>query len=182
MEKIIVELNSKSIQETIKSLENIKKELRSLDVSISEELAKETLKQIENNYSQLPFESTNEEPSFRIDKSENKFKVIASSSGIIYEEFGTGDVGESKSHPKKSSYELRGYNTGHTIRDADGFSKAMAGITTGKYWTFNNERTGELEFTQGIPAGKFMFSSSEWLKSNYKDIVKKKVADALSQH
>lgn len=181
MAEIKVDLSLSSIQRAIKQLNNIDSKIQKIANLSGKELATKTLEEVKKQYSNLPFESTNENPTFRIEKTNEGYEILASGTGVIYEEFGTGDVGASNPHPNKNAYGLKGYNTGSHIRPADKFSSYKADIKSGNYWVFKNRRTGDIQLTQGIPAGMFMYNSSEWLRDNYKDIVKQKVDDVLSK-
>ena len=112
----------------------------------------------------------------------NGYKIVASGKDVVYEEFGTGDEGANDGHPWKgqTNFKLNSYNSGETIREANE-SSALHGITSGKYWTYKKEGSNEVQYTQGVPAGKELFNTSNYLHEEIKKISKKKVSDVLSK-
>lgn len=181
MARIKTKLSTGSINETIHKLETLKQELKKLDDAIPRELAEQTASKIEAFYATKGF-SSKTSPTIGIAKYNNGYKAFARSKDVIYEEFGTGDVGANNGHPWKGDYGLNPYNSGPTIRSTDKLSpetKSEHNISEGLYWTYKSD--GEKVFTQGIPAGKFMYNADLWLKDNYKKIVKQKVDDVLSK-
>lgn len=180
MEKDIkLKLSVNDISNLIKDMKKLSQEFKNLNDIVSKELAEATQYQLEQNYSTMPFLSNTSMPHFGVTKTHNGYSVYARGDNIVYEEFGTGDVGESHPYPiPQSDFGLKGYNTGETIRDADGYS-AKQGITSGKYWTYWDGK--DWVYTQGIPSGKFVFNTSEWLHENYKDLIQKKVDDVISK-
>lgn len=179
MAKITINLSQKSINDAIKQINDMKKETLRVNDLVAKDLADKTLDKMKEFYSMFPYKSNTDSPSFYVEKTENGYKAVIASASVAYEEFGTGDIGASDGHPWKGNYSLNPYNSGSTIRPADDKS-AKYGITSGLYWTYWN---GSYHvYTQGIPSGKFMYNSDIWLRDNYKEIIKQKVADALSKH
>lgn len=78
--------------------------------------------------------------------SSNRYRVIASGSRILYDEFGTGEIGKKNPHPEKSRYSLNDYNSGEYVsRNIDKYGR--------HYWFYNNF------ITYGQPAGMFVYNS-----------------------
>ena len=177
--KIKVKLSIDDLNNVIKDLKSLSKQFNTLNDTISKELAEATKYQLEQNYSMLPYVGSEGTPSFGVKVEGHSYKVYASGKSVIYEEFGTGDKGQSSPYPiPQSDFGLKGYNTGETIRRADRMS-AEHGIKDGMYWTYWDGT--KWVYTQGIPSGKFMYNTSEWLRSNYKDLIQKKVDDVISK-
>lgn len=185
MAKIKVNLSTSSIQDAIKKLQQVKKDLSNINDVVCEEMAKQTSEVVKKGYDNLPYSSTsgNDPVQITYTKSNKGWKVVASGEGVVYEEFGTGDVGERHPHPiPPTSLGLNDYNTGATIRETSKLSPDFMknlGLSNGKYWTYYDAE-GKV-YTQGIPAGKFMYKGSVWLRKNYQKIAKKKVNDVLSK-
>ena len=151
--------------------------------SAIEDLAKQTKEKAEEFYNNVPFES-HDRPRFYYEKTEKGYRVVAKGDSLLYEEFGTGDKGKASPHVLKGQFDLNPYNSGETIRPAKMLSKqkqSETGIKKGLYWTYKDPMTDEIVYTQGIPAGMFMYHADEWLKENYKKIIKEKVDDVLSK-
>lgn len=184
MEKRIkISLNSKSIDSAIQKLSKVKKVLDKEKDDILEDLAKQTVDKAKEFYSNLEYKS-NDTPEFNYQKTEKGYQVYAKGGSLLYDEFGTGDRGNERRHPKKGQFDLKPYNSGVTIRPASMLSpekQAKTGIKSGMYWTYKDPISGEIIYTQGIPAGMFMYRTDKWLRKNYKQIVKKKVDDAISK-
>lgn len=181
--RIKISLNPSDIDSTIRKLSKLKDNLSKEIPNVLEDLAKQTKEKAEEYYNNLPFKS-NDKPTFRYEKTKNGYKVIAEGGSLLYDEFGTGDKGQASPHPEKNKFDLNDYNSGATIRPAKLLSKTKqkeTGIVGGLYWTYKDPVSGEIVYTQGIPAGMFMYHTDVWLRDNYKKIVKKKVDDVISK-
>ena len=120
------------------------------------------------------FELFGNEPStFYIEGDDYSKNVIMEGPQAIYDEFGTGTLGEQNPHPIKSRFNLNDYNTGRTIRPARGVDvdealKQGAHIPEGGlFWTYRNT-LGDKIYTQGTPAQKEVYDSMNktWDKSS----------------
>lgn len=181
--EVNVNLSTNDIRKLIQQLENMKSAISELEKTLPEELANKTVEQMETYYNSGVTESTNEPTKFRVDKEDNGASAVAYGSGVAYEEFGTGDMGERKPHPDKGKYPLRDYNTGEFIRSTDELPQSIMqnyGLQDGNYWIYAGA-DGKY-YRQGIEPGLFMFNADAWLRKNYKDIIAKKVDDALRKH
>lgn len=131
--------------------------------------------EISNNISSSDYE--NSEPSEVF--SEEK-KVGMRGSQAIYDEFGTGTIGENNPHPIKNDVKgviLNPYNSGKTIRRNNG---NIEEIPVGElYWTY--KYNGKVIFTQGRPAGQQVYKASKVVRSKIKEICKKRVGEAISK-
>lgn len=186
---IKISLTNKSIDSAIQKLNKIKKVLDKEKDSILEDLAKQTVDKAKDFYDSVEFKS-NDKPTFDYKKTDKGYQVYAKGGSLLYDEFGTGDKGEASPHKLKNQFHLDPYNyhllsTGQgTIRPASMLTpekQASTGIRSGLYWTYKDPLTGEIVYTQGIPAGMFMYNTDVWLRENYKKIIKKKVDDAISK-
>lgn len=86
----------------------------------------------------------------------------------VYDEFGTGEQGADKPHPTKSKFGLNPYNSGPFI-----FYNQFAGR---RQWYYR-PMAGMMYFTdsgatEGIPAGKQMYTTAQILKKNKNAIAK----------
>lgn len=124
---------------------------------ISAKVASELTKEVENNYSEfvasLPHDHQDRSDTriynYRTDKG---YRIIASGSQMIYDEFGTGDKGLMHPHIDKSRYGLNDYNSGSHIKiDKNG----------SYYWVYYSEKDGKFTSSHGVPAGMFMYKSFE---------------------
>lgn len=180
MVKINIELSPGSVKEAIEKLNNLKKALVAIETELPKELAEQTKNKVQQFYTSSV--QAEEMPSIGVKENGKSCTVYITGKNVTYEEFGTGDVGSKSPHPRKGEYGLKPYNSGRTIRSTDKLSpdyQSEKGLSNGLYWTY--KKNGQKIYTQGIPAGKFMYNASTWLKSNYKKIAKEKVDDALSK-
>ena len=180
MAKINIELSPGSVKEAIEKLNNLRKALVAIETELPKELAEQTKNKVQQFYTSSV--QAEEMPSIGVKENGKSCTVYITGKNVTYEEFGTGDVGSKSPHPRKGEYGLKPYNSGRTIRSTDKLSpdyQSEKGLSNGLYWTY--KKNGQKIYTQGIPAGKFMYNASTWLKSNYKKIAKKKVDDALSK-
>lgn len=81
-----------------------------------------------------------------------RYRVHATGSHVVYDEFGTGQLGLESPHPEKSRYALSDYNSGPNIKyDSTGRG----------YWIFKR-------VTYGVPAGAFVYQAvSDMGDQNY---------------
>lgn len=177
--KLDINLGVKDIDDAIKKLKTLQSTIKDMEKTLPEYLANETSEKMKMSYSTFGMEPGDDLVTFAVEKTDDGFAAVAKGESVAYQEFGTGDRGERHPHPNKSKYPLRDYNTGETIRDADEMS-ANYGITSGLYWTYG--AGGETIYTQGVPAGMFVYNADMWLRDNYKELISKKVDDALRQH
>ena len=180
MNKVIhIAFNQKDIENTIKKLENLNKELKNFDDKLIKEIAYDGLTKLDTLYAITPYQPNVSAINTSVNKTTLGYSIVATGKDVIYEEFGTGDIGESNPHPEKAEYPLNDYNSGKTIRDANEYS-AEHGITSGKYWTYKKD--GTIYYTQGIPAGKQFFDTRNYIqKEGIKKAKDKLVGDMLSK-
>jgi hypothetical protein len=181
--RIKISLNDKSIDSAIQKLTKVKKALDKEKDNIIRDLAEQTVDKAKEFYSGVLFKSNNE-TEFNYKKTEKGYQVFAKGKSLLYDEFGTGDEGKASPHKLKGQFDLNDYNSGQTIRPASMLTpekQAKIGIKSGLYWTYKDPVTGDIVYTQGIPAGMFMYNTDKWLRDNYKEIIKKKVDDVISK-
>jgi len=180
MNKVVtVSLDSQEINQLIERLNNFKSNISESADKIARETAYNALTYLDMQYAETPYNENVEDINTYVEKTADGYKVVASGKDVIYAEFGTGDLGEQNPHPEKDMYSLNPYNSGETIRDANEHSAAH-GITSGKYWTY--KKNDVIYYTQGIPAGKQMFNTRNYvLKEGLNKSIKKVVGDALSK-
>lgn len=171
-------LDIKQIGDLIKSLNALSKTLEKMPNELVNELGVLGLEKLNEKYSQRKQDENITDINTSIKPSENRCDILSQGKDVIYEEFGTGDEGKGNPHPDKSKYNLNDYNSGKYIRNANE-SSAQHGITDGKYWTYKKD--GDIKYTQGVPSGKEMFETSNYLKETIPDVLKKKASDVLSK-
>lgn len=181
MKTIKVPLSSTEINNLIKKVEQLKKDLSKVDEEIVSKMSDFALKEIETNISSTPYTDGNEDTTVFEEDIENGKKVGMKGSQVLYNEFGTGTEGERSPHPLKGNYSLKGYNTGRRIRKASVHVNEITGIPIGvKYWVYK-DKNGNKVFTTGIPAGLQVYNAAQSLRRKKEEIVKKEVSDALSK-
>ncbi len=183
MQKTVkVKLSTKDINETIEKLKSIQSILDNAEEKVIDELCDLGLKELEDNYTNTFFKDGNDDYYF-FKKGTRKNRVIGvMGSQVLYDEFGTGTEGASSPHPIKGNFDLNDYNSGSTIRQnkTESSNASSNGIPVGGlYWTYKVD--GQKVYTQGIPAGKQVYTTIQKLKKEKKKIMKKVVGDALSK-
>lgn len=174
-----IDFNQKSISDLISKLEVIHSDMKNYPDKLAKEIAYDGLTHLDMLYASTPYQPNVGDIETRVRRTVNGYSIVASGQDVIYEEFGTGDMGEQNSHPEKSEYNLNDYNSGRTIRNANEYS-AQHGITSGKYWTY--VRDGNLYYTQGIPAGKQVFNTRNYIiDEGIKKANDKLVGDIISK-
>lgn len=176
---VTINLSTSSINSLISRLENLKKDVSKVGNDIAEELVERGRDYLKAEYSQGFDDNIRDIGNVSIVKTANGYNLVSQGKDLIYEEFGTGDEGYNSPHPEKEAFNLNNYNSGETIRSADDYS-ALHGITSGKYWTYTKD--GEnWEYTQGIPAGKQMYNTSNYMRNELHKVAKEKASDVLSK-
>lgn len=180
MNKVVnIAFNQKDILNAIKKLETLDKDIKNLGDELVKEIAYDGLTKLDMFYANTPYQENVDNIDTKVEKTQLGYNIVGTGKDIIYEEFGTGDIGQSNSHPEKSDYPLDEYNSGATIREANENS-AKHGITSGKYWTY--EKNGTIYYTQGIPAGKQFYNTRNYIQDEgIKKAKDKLVGDMLSK-
>lgn len=182
MKKINLDLSTQQINQMIKRLEKLKKELDKSSEEIVKELSEMGLQEIQSNYAATPYKDGNDDVNFFITGTEKKKKVGATGSQVLYNEFGTGTEGANNPHPEKGNFGLNAYNSGKTIRannNANSPASRLGIPTGGLYWTYMDGSVKK--YTQGIPAGKQVYLAAKKIQKEKNKVVKKVVGEALSK-
>lgn len=182
MKKINLDLSTQQINQMIKRLEKLKKELDKSSEEIVKELSETGLQEIQSNYAATPYKDGNDDVNFFITGTEKKKKVGASGSQVLYNEFGTGTEGANNPHPEKENFGLNAYNSGSTIRannKANSPASKLGIPAGGLYWTYMDGSVKK--YTQGIPAGKQVYLAAKKIQKEKNKVVKKVVGEALSK-
>ena len=171
-----VKINLKDIDKLINALEVLKKDIDNLSKDIPKLIVDEGKDYLDRQYAKSP---NRNDPNIDfsniytgVEKIENGYKLYAKGPDMLYEEFGTGDEGQKHQHPDKSKYSLNAYNSGQHIRDVSSLNEnsytkedlEKIGITSGRFWYYEKDGIGH--YTQGVPAGKEMWNTRNYLKSN----------------
>lgn len=129
-------------------------------------------------------------PSSGIEKSKVVYKTTESGkSGYIaltgenavYDEFGTGEEGASNAHPYKGEFGLNAYNSGpYVSTHINPFTGKYYWIIPDTYFVPNEyvENTG---YTEGIPSGKQMYSTDNYIKFIKNSVIEKEFNGAVKK-
>lgn len=181
--RISVKSNIKDVINHYKNMFNTNS-IEKLQKNIIDDFKKEGLQEINNSVGSTNYEDT--EPLNIVDR-DNAIGIEGTQA--IYDEYGTGTVGEHNPHPEKdqASIPLNDYNSGKTIRPNSGINEAGIGLTeaskqgiplNGLYWTY---KIGSKKiYTQGRPAGMHVYKAKVRIKKKMKEIIKKRVGELLS--
>lgn len=163
MKKIKTTLSSRSISETIRQLETIKKNLKDCEEEITKELVDSTVGWINENYANTTDRPFDENYTVIPDVKGNKGKAISQGGSVIYMEFGTGEIGKKgESHPKRDAFGLKDFNSGPIV-------SRHINSKGEHYWFYNGE------YTQGISAGLQVYRAAEKLNKEKLTLAKKVV-------
>ena len=199
-----INLNTRDIDNLIKSLTDLQSNISKLSKNISEKVAKEGLSTLNNYYASREITPNSTDISTSVEETRTGYKIIARGKDVIYTEFGTGDEGEQNPHPDKNKYNLNDYNSGKYIRDVSVLmdsidrglsseneevrskaerkaSKVSSSKLLNKYWTYKSA-DGEIQYTSGQPAGLQMFNTANDLRTKIiPKIIKEETGDVLSK-
>lgn len=183
---IKVAFNQKNISDLISMLERLNTNIKNYPDKLTKEVAYDGLTHLDTLYANTPYQKNIDDIHTSVRKKAFGYSIVSSGKDVIYEEFGTGDMGEQNKHPEKSEYSLNDYNSGKTIREVSKQSEKTReklkehNIHSGKYWTY--VRDGKLEYTQGISAGKQIFDTRNYIiDEGIKKAHDKLVGDMLSK-
>lgn len=114
MKVLKVDFSVEGFKELNKKLKQFKKDVKTSNKEIVNDLLETAEKEIQNGYSTSPYEGYNED--FTIGKDDKK--AFVKGDQVVYREFGTGTQGAEDGHPWKADFRLNPYNSGKTIRTA----------------------------------------------------------------
>lgn len=175
---VTIELSTDEINALKQKVSNWSSMMKTAAKKYVSDMAEYSLQIMQKNYNQNPFKGNTEMDFF---SSGTDFDKTVGMSGpqAIYEEFGTGTEGESMPHPIKSEFSLNAYNSGRTIRRASENVNERAGIGVGElYWTFKDD-SGEIVYTQGVPAGREVYDAFQSAKRKSPSIAKERLEEVL---
>lgn len=140
--------DTKGLKETLQWLyDNIDKEANEILNEIIESGQKYAKKQYSRG---VKDDNLSDKIVLKTDSTNNSKSLIASGTGIIYREFGTGDEGALNPHEAKSKFDLDDYNSGGTITDISDIHDekilqvlADNGVTSGKFWYYPKNSTNK---------------------------------------
>lgn len=177
-----VNINVSDLDNIINALQTYIKDLNEISKTLPKSIAEEGLKKLDKEYENLYDDENLTDIHTTTRKTENGYDLVAYGNDVVYAEFGTGDKGQDDKHPLKSDYDLNDYNSGPCIRDVSDLDEwsytkedlNQIGITSGKYWMY--EKDGSIHYTQGVPAGKQMYNTFNYLADKgIEEVVKKEV-------
>ena len=177
--KFTIKFEKTDLKDLKKKYEYILNNQNKLQQSIIDELKRIGYEEIENSLGNSNYESSDPTVAFN-----EKDAIGIRGSQSLYDEYGTGTVGEENPHPNKdeTTLELKGYNTGSTIRrnkSQDSTASTKGIPVNGLYWTY--KIGGQKIYTQGRPAGMHVYKAKNRIKQEIKNVMKKKVGEFLSK-
>lgn len=128
MKKIKIPLTVKGIKEFKEKIDNLIVELPKTNNKILSELADLGQSEIEKNRAAIPYTDGNDDYKIFKEKIDNGYRIGATGSQVLYDEFGTGTEGLNAPHELKNDFNLNDYNSGKTIRTAGINMKPETGI------------------------------------------------------
>lgn len=166
---LTVNFDPQDISRLIAELEIIDKQFKKLPVDIAKEVAYDGLTKLDMLYAINTGHDTGDIHT-RVEETMNGYKIVAEGKDVLYEEFGTGEVGKDNPHPDKAEYPLNDYNSGPIV--STHINKA------GRHYWFHDG-----VYTEGIPAGKQFFDTRNYIiTEGIKKAHDKLVGDILSKH
>lgn len=99
----------------------------------------------------------------------------------IYDEFGTGEYGQSMPHPMKGNFDLNPYNSGpYVSTHINKYGRHYWFIPEGSFTSGINSYTKPSGYTEGIPAGKQMYNTAKYIRKVASKVVKTEVNKATT--
>lgn len=163
MPTIRFKLNSNSISDAIKQLENYSKKVSNLETELTKELTLEGVELAKSFAAYMDAYDTGElVRSIHDEFSDNVGYVRTSAPHAAYVEFGTGIKGAASTHP-----DLNKVAPGWT------YDKNQHGVYG---WAYIGD-DGKLHFTQGMPSRPFMYYTAKQLRRLVPDFATKLLKD-----
>lgn len=172
-----------NIKQVIKALEDLSNNLQEYADEYTKKIVEEGKDYLDKQYSARYDKDNIQDINTSYEKITDGYELISRGKDVLYEEFGTGDMGEQKPHPDKSNskYKLKPYNSGEYIRDVSDYDEnsytyddlQSFGITSGKFWRY--EKDGVIHYTQGVPAGQEMWNTRNHIITKVIPKVKKEM-------
>lgn len=161
---ISISLSSSSIDKAITELNSLNKKIEDLPNKLTEEIAKDAVNFLHDQYANKSYYTDSPSiPEISYAPTEYGHVIIGRGEEILYDEFGTGEIGKQSASGEflnyRSQFDLKDYNSGEHIK-VDQYGR--------HYWYYNGK------YTQGIPAGKQFFNTRNYiLKDGVKKAIKK---------
>lgn len=159
MEKIKINLSSDSIKDAISKLNEYKSSLNQQLDSAMEEIASSGAEKASSLWDSLPFTPTHAKPTFSYEKISNGYRITGKGKGIAFDEYGTGLNAQLPHIGTTAAFIASGYKHWY-------MPKTIA-------QQYNNGKT----YTEGNVAGHFMYDTAQWVRKNYKVVMKEKIGD-----
>ena len=107
---------------------------------------------------------------------DNHGLIVMSGNDAVYDEFGTGEEGASDPHPMKSEFGLNPYNSGPFV--------STHIDDNGRHYWFYSDMEGMPYFyegglTYGIPSGKQMYNTLQYVRQIKGEIISKHINESL---
>lgn len=177
-------LDSKSLNKLSRQLDKYSSKMDGFAENVVSDLAEFGVKEMEDIYKNFQFQGSEPISFYAVGTSLDK-RVVMAGTQAIYNEFGTGTLGEISPHPIKSSFKLNAYNTGKTIRRASSIDVSRAARQGenipegGLFWTFRDSN-GKTRYTQGTPAQQEVYKSLLSTIDKSKEIISKRMEEVLN--
>ena len=164
-----INLDTNELSALIKSLRTLSNDLQKLPKDITKEVANIGQEYLENEYANTKTDQTIDigTISTEVVETSRGYSIVANGEEVLYAEFGTGEEGLEKPHPRKSEFSLNDYNSGPTIK--------VNSHTGRHFWWYNG-------YSEGNPSGMQMFNTSKFLKNNViHKVMEEKVGEVISK-
>lgn len=182
-DKIVkIDLAKGELKSFISRVKHFKKEAPATRRKIISDLKAEGLSQISRSLSSSNYIASEPSELYAKTYQDGSAAIGISGTQAIYDEYGTGTIGERNPHAEKGISGLKPYNSGDTIRPnkRDTSNATAQGIPVGeKYWTY--KLNGKKIYTQGRPAGMHVYKAKMRIKRYIKRITQKRVKEWLSK-
>lgn len=181
---IEVKLTPSGIEKAIRELNSLKKKVDDLPYLLTQEIANDAANFLKEQYANRPYSLVNntynakaksidppETPNIDIIPTQYGHQIVATGKDILYDEFGTGEVGKSTATGDflkyRGQFNLNDYNSGKFVsKNINQYGR--------HYWFYNGN------YTEGIPAGKQVFNTRNYiLNEGIKKATKKVMGDLL---
>lgn len=177
---ITIKLNESSVKDAISRVEFLKENIEVASNTITETLVNKGTNVATQLNAAAPQSGTSKSVVIgKLTENRNKGYIALVGQSAVYDEFGTGEEGQSDPHPAKDSVTpaLKGYNTGPHI-----FYNQFANKYQWRYYPMAGKPYyTDTGLTSGIPSGKQMYNTSKYLKDIKQDVIASVINNATKR-
>lgn len=180
-----IELSEASIKDAIHRVKTLADNIEVANELIVEQLIEKGEKQANLYHASAPnygIDDTRIDSEMSLNGNNSNGSIFMTGPSSVYFEFGTGEEGAANGHPWKwqTNVPLNGYNSGPFVSKHINKSGRHYWIIPKGYYR-PNSYVRDNGYTEGIPAGKVMYSTAQYIRFIKSTVVEKNLRGAIKK-